>query len=92
MSTPRPESGSTPWQVICHEHGEVALTREEYDVQMRRPDCLWACPICGDASAWDDENYESHEGRNGISIIPDEDLPVREEIDLDDYHHFGPDE
>jgi hypothetical protein len=28
---------------------------------MDRPDSLWACPICGEESRWDDDNYESEE-------------------------------
>jgi hypothetical protein len=68
MSSPAP----TPWAVICPQHGRVYLTREEYRVQMNRPNSGWECtevviegpaPIgpCSNDSEWDDENYESRE-------------------------------
>jgi uncharacterized protein with PIN domain len=53
-------SKATPWAVICHRHGRVYLTQQQYDVQMNKPDSFWLCPVCGDVAGWDDDNYEKH--------------------------------
>lgn len=46
------------WGVICFEHGKQGLSGMQYDVQMRRPDATWKCPVCGNEANWDDERYE----------------------------------
>lgn len=48
-----------PYGVICHTHGFQGLTRFEYMRQLDDADSLWKCPICGDASQWDDDRYET---------------------------------
>jgi hypothetical protein len=55
-----PAPNSTPWQVLCPNHGKVALTKEQYIAQMSAPDRLWICPHCGELAPWDDDNYEKH--------------------------------
>ncbi len=51
---------TTPWAVICREHGKQYLTSEQYDAQMMKPDSYWLCPICGGHSSWDDDNYDNY--------------------------------
>lgn len=51
---------TTPYAVICREHGQQFLTEEQYSAQLMRPDSYWECPICGSHSEWDDDNYEEH--------------------------------
>jgi hypothetical protein len=51
---------ATPWAVVCHKHGRVFLTQQQYDKQMIVADAFWICPVCGDVASWDDDNYEKH--------------------------------
>ena len=76
-----PEVGSTPWQIICRDHGKVPLTEESYRTQLFNAHARWKCPVCGATVAFDDANYEKHH--------PFEDEPEDEE---GDYSMFGPDE
>lgn len=55
----------TPWAVICPHHGQQFLTGEEYDSQIMAADYFWFCPVCGEHSEWDDDNYETHYYNNG---------------------------
>jgi hypothetical protein len=57
--TPALSAERTPYAVICREHGQQFLTSDEYNRQLCRPDSLWTCPKCGEASHWDDDNYEA---------------------------------
>lgn len=50
----------TPYAIICPNHKQVFLTKEEYDFQMNRPNSRWICPICREISDWDDGNYENN--------------------------------
>jgi hypothetical protein len=52
----------TPWMITCPNHGQVFLTSEEYMDQMYQPDTFWECPICGESSEWNDENYDQYDG------------------------------
>lgn len=72
----------TAWAVICGEHGQVFLTREEYDRQMDSPSALWACPECGEVAQWDDDNFDAWEnlldeerGPGPCHTIPGVDAP-----------------
>jgi hypothetical protein len=60
--TPALSEERTPYAVICREHGQQFLTSDEYNRQLCRPDSLWTCPKCGEASNWDDDNYEASFG------------------------------
>jgi hypothetical protein len=57
--TPASSELRTPYAVICREHGQKFLTNDEYMRQLCRPDALWTCPKCGEASQFDDDNYEA---------------------------------
>jgi len=49
----------TPWAVICPRDGTVYLTEKEYMSQLKLPDKMWECPICGKMPVrFDDENFE----------------------------------
>lgn len=48
----------TPWLVKCPNHDDVFLTHIEYMEQMYAASSLWRCPICGEISEWDDDNYD----------------------------------
>lgn len=48
---------NSPWAVICEEHGQMFLSKENYMKQLSNPDALWKCPICGVSASFDDENY-----------------------------------
>lgn len=48
----------TQFAVICPDHGQVFLTYDEYNRQLRKANSLWMCPLCGQSSTWDDDNYE----------------------------------
>ena len=50
----------TPWAVICPNHGQAFLSREQYNYQMDLPNALWFCPECGEVSNWDDDNELEH--------------------------------
>jgi hypothetical protein len=52
------ELGKQMGAVICQNCGNVALTDEQYDYEMSRPDSLWICPICNSTAIWDDDNYD----------------------------------
>lgn len=54
-----PSSTPTRYAIICSEHGQVFLTREEYDLEMRNPDSRWTCPHCKRVAQFDDDNYEA---------------------------------
>lgn len=54
----RTSEAPTPWAVTCPTHGQVFLSREEYNRQLVRIDDCWTCPECGARADWDDENYE----------------------------------
>lgn len=47
----------TRYAVICPVHGQVFLTRDEYNMQMLRANSRWKCPRCGKISNFDDDNY-----------------------------------
>lgn len=49
----------TRYAIICPEHGQVYLTRENYNAQMADPDSRWVCPWCGSISEFDDDNYDA---------------------------------
>lgn len=59
----------TPWAVYCPKHGQIFLTREEYNRQLMEDDYGWTCPLmcaevddigpCGRRSEFDDDNYET---------------------------------
>lgn len=62
MPTPTKDREPTsPYGVICEEHGKQGLTKDEYNAQMMRPDSLWRCPIrnCPYPVNWDDDRYEA---------------------------------
>lgn len=48
----------TPYAVLCQYHGQRFLPVREYSRQMGRPGDFWMCPACGEASEWDDDEYE----------------------------------
>ena len=50
--------GPTQYAVHCPVEGKRYLTYTEYTQQLRRADNMWACPSCGRAADWDDDNYE----------------------------------
>jgi hypothetical protein len=52
------EVASSPYAIICPDHGRVYLSSAEYERQMRLPDDRWICPRDGKVSEWDDDNYE----------------------------------
>lgn len=54
-----PPLKDTPYQIICHEHGQVMLTETEYNRQMRDPNALWKCPICHQTAEFDDSHFEN---------------------------------
>lgn len=60
-----PRGVDTPYAVRCPKHGKVCLSTHEYSWQLSRPDDLWRCPICGQASEWDDTHYEAVMGPDG---------------------------
>lgn len=60
--TPAVSTVETPYAVICREHGQQFLTDDEYGRQLCRPDSLWTCPVCREASQWDDDHYEKSFG------------------------------
>lgn len=45
--------------VICPDHGEQELSEQEYIAQMMNPNALWKCPLCRQASYWDDDCWET---------------------------------
>lgn len=50
----------TPWAVRCLTHGQVYLTRRQYEYQLERIDRFWRCPYCGRISKFDFDNFEAH--------------------------------
>lgn len=46
----------TDWGFVpaiqCRDHGFVALTPEQYEAGLDRPDDPWRCPECGAAAIW----------------------------------------
>lgn len=48
----------TRYAVSCPVHGQVYLTKAEYDRQMNLADDRWACPRCGRTAEFDDDNYD----------------------------------
>ena len=62
--TPAIAEFATPYAVLCREHGQVFLTKDEYGRQLSRPDALWQCPKCGEEATWDDDHYERMLGLN----------------------------
>lgn len=49
---------TTPYRVICEDHGPRCLTHSDYLFQMNMPGALWKCPICHQDSGFDDAWYE----------------------------------
>lgn len=63
ISTRHAHRDEGPWAIICPVHGHVALHKEEYDAQMNNPNALWACPLCGETSQWNDDRYDDFYGK-----------------------------
>jgi hypothetical protein len=51
---------ATPWAVLCPTHGQVFLTKLQYDKQISEVDARWSCPRCGALAEWDDDNNEQY--------------------------------
>lgn len=43
---PQPAEHSTPWCVVCPNHGHVALTEREWGAQVADVERDWFCPRC----------------------------------------------
>ena len=62
---------ATRWAVLCPTHGQVYLTRAEYNLQMMAADSSWQCPrirkevneryhfICGATSEFDNHSPQA---------------------------------
>lgn len=64
-------------QLVCPEHGDVPLTREQYDFQMDRPDARWSCTkvldngdVCGKVCNFDDDYFEAKNPEPQVEVTP----------------------
>lgn len=46
MTPPVEDTEETPYKIFCPRCGEVPLSEEEYERQMRAHDRAWQCPSC----------------------------------------------
>jgi hypothetical protein len=62
---------TTPWRVICEQHGPICLTEAEYVRQLEKRSDAWRCPHavtegdelgpCGAPATFDDDHFEEHD-------------------------------
>jgi predicted RNA-binding Zn-ribbon protein involved in translation (DUF1610 family) len=66
-----PHSAKEPWAALsCRSGipfrsstcGEVEISRERYDAEMRKPNQRWRCPVCDGAAEYDDARSEVLQG------------------------------
>ena len=64
--------------------GQVFMTEEAYNRQMRAADSTWRCVQCGYEAMWDDDNYESYfeEEQEPLSNCCGAHMPDYAECDL----------
>ena len=44
--------------VICRQHGEIDIEKDDYVRQMNDPHARWKCPICKQFVEFNDARYE----------------------------------
>ncbi len=64
---------TSPYAVICPNHGQVLLTNDQYSYQLDHADDLWCCPHCLETSEFDSARYEAYYG-DDTSDDSDEDV------------------